>query len=71
MSKSYPEPESGEWVRPARIYHMMCCDCGLVHKIEFRSIKNRVHFRVWRANRRTGQVRRWRNIKVKRVYAKD
>lgn len=27
-----------EWQMPARHYRMACCDCGLVHNIEFRVI---------------------------------
>ena len=49
----YQVPE-GEWVQPKRkYYHMKCCDCGLVHKIEFRLIKDSlkrstIQFRAWR-----------------------
>lgn len=25
-----------EWVTPAQGYKMQCCDCGLVHEMEFR-----------------------------------
>jgi hypothetical protein len=27
-----------EWQMPARHYRMGCCDCGLVHNVEFRVI---------------------------------
>jgi hypothetical protein len=34
---SYEEPQSGEWVHPAmQGYKMACCDCGLVHRLDFR-----------------------------------
>ena len=40
----------------------MCCDCGLVHKIDFKLEnhgKNKViMFRAFRDNRATGQARR-------------
>lgn len=39
---------SGEWVKPHSIYHMKCCDCGLIHRLEFRLQKNRLEFRAWR-----------------------
>lgn len=53
------------WIRPIRKgYKMMCCDCGLVHKIDFRLIKDgkrghKIEFRIDRDNRATGQARRW------------
>jgi len=42
---------------------MACCDCNLVHDLEFRIRKGRVQFRARRNNRGTGQLRR-------HVYAK-
>ncbi len=70
---SYPEPRAGEWVKPKRrFYYMQCCDCGLVHKMEFAVQKDgrgaAPIFRVWRDNLRTAAVRRWRKIKVKKKY---
>lgn len=51
------------WVRPIRKgYKMACCDCGLVHDMDFRIVGDkakRIQFRVARNNRSTGQVRRW------------
>lgn len=65
MSK-YANPELGEKVYPKhRYYYMACCDCGLVHKMEFGTIRDQprkglvsVWFRVWRDNRRTAAMRR-------------
>lgn len=32
-----PQVEDGEWVQPIRRgYLMQCCDCGVIHKINFR-----------------------------------
>ena len=67
----YDQPEEGEWIFPVMEgYKMSCCDCGLVHKIDFRICEDepkRIEFRVFRDNRSTGQVRRHNNIKVKTV----
>ena len=52
-------------------YKLMCCDCGLVHKIDFRHViringkfiaskGGKVQFRVWRDNRATAAARRHR-----------
>jgi hypothetical protein len=49
------------WVYPATDgYKFVCCDCGLVHDVEFRVTDSydRVEFRVRRNNRSTAQVRR-------------
>jgi len=58
----YNRPEAGEWVQPVRKgYKMACCDCGLVHSIDFRVVGNKrkkVQFRVFRNSRSTGQMRR-------------
>jgi hypothetical protein len=49
------------WVQPVkRGYLMACCDCGLVHRMEFRIAGGRVQFRAQRAPRVTAQHRRSR-----------
>lgn len=38
---------SGEWVQPVRRgYLMKCCDCGLVHRLNFRLVKRNATARV-------------------------
>jgi hypothetical protein len=55
----YDFPEAGEWIRPVPTgYKLSCCDCGLVHKHDFRVVDGHVEFRVWAAPRETGQMRR-------------
>lgn len=59
----YAEPAEGSWVRPVkRGYKMMCCDCGLVHKIDFAHIRwgngRKILIRVWRDNRATAAARK-------------
>jgi len=57
---NYDEPEEGEWVLPVRRgYKMACCDCGLVHRIDFRLRNGHIEFRVFADNRATAAVRRW------------
>ena len=48
-------------------YKLVCCDCGLVHDMEFRVTQDydRVEFRSRRNNRSTSQVRRHMKIKEK------
>lgn len=55
----YDEPQADEWVTPIRNgYKLGCCDCGLVHEIDFRVVKRRIQFRVRRNNRSTAMMRR-------------
>jgi hypothetical protein len=57
----YNEPKAGEWVQPIRRgYKLRCCDCGLVHRMDFRIYRRRVQFRVFRDNRATSAIRRKR-----------
>lgn len=51
-----------DWIQPVRRgYKMCCCDCGLVHNMDFRIHKGRAQFRVSRNNRSTAMVRRWKS----------
>ena len=36
---TYERPSKGSWIQPIkRGYKMMCCDCSLVHTMNFRTI---------------------------------
>lgn len=51
------------WVQPVvRGYLLSCCDCHLVHHMDFRIHKGRIQFRAKRAPRYTARER----AKVKR-----
>jgi len=76
--KMRPEEDNDGWTRwlapHERKFKMACCDCGLVHDMEFRletvidaegAVQLQVQFRVRRNGRATGQIRRWQNIKVR------
>lgn len=55
----YGDVEEGEWFAPnMKKYRMMCCDCGLVHRFQFRITDSGVEFRVWRDERSTSAARR-------------
>lgn len=48
------------WEQPVRKnYKMACCDCGLVHDVDFRIHKGKIQMRARRNGRSTGQLRRW------------
>lgn len=55
---TYTKPKEGEWVQPIRKgYKLACCDCGLVHTMDFRIHKGRAQFRAFRHNRATAGMR--------------
>jgi hypothetical protein len=56
-----------EWIHPLEGYKFSCCDCGLVHILDFRVRGRRVEMRVRRDNRSTGQVRRWKRPRPGRL----
>lgn len=46
--------ESGEWVQPRRKnYFVECCDCGLIHRLNFRLLKHgkgkKIQFQAFRS----------------------
>lgn len=62
LKKPYDKVQSGEWVQPRRRgYRMMCCDCGLVHILNFRVVRHglghKVQFQAFRHNRATASAR--------------
>ncbi len=63
MSKSYsqhPVDANGwtDWVQPMPAgYRVCCCDCGLVHEMDFRYHDGKVQFRARRHTRATASVR--------------
>lgn len=63
MSRKFKRISDGEWVAPRRKgYKMMCCDCNLVHNLDFKLIKHargkRIIFRAWRNEASTALARR-------------
>ena len=55
----YPIVKSGQWIQPVRKnYKMLCCDCGLVHTMNFRIKGGRIQLQGFRDNRAIGQIRR-------------
>jgi hypothetical protein len=66
-NKYYAKTKNGytEWVRPIRKgYKFACCDCGLVHDMDFRVTdewRGRVvEFRARRNDLSTSAMRKWR-----------
>jgi len=69
----YLKQKDGEWVQPIpKGYKMACCDCGLVHTMNFKVIKygngkTKIQFQAFRNARSTGQMRRkYQSIIIKK-----
>jgi hypothetical protein len=57
--RAFHKVKAGEWVQPIRRgYRLACCDCGLVHRMDFRIYRGKPQFRAFRNERSTGQLRR-------------
>lgn len=49
----------GQWLTMKQgFYDLACCDCGLVHRFEFRVRAGKVQWRAFRDNRQTANHRR-------------
>ena len=64
LEKALKYPALEGWINPPlnKPFKMLCCGCGLVHKIQFQIVDNGKHvlFKVDIDHRATGQARRWR-----------
>lgn len=60
MAKTkYKAVKDGEWIRPKRRgWKMACCDCGLVHTVNFRIKNGRIEMQAYRHGLATGGKRR-------------
>jgi len=67
---TYSPSNVWEWTRQ-RNFRFACCDCGLVHvldfKIEHTPFFAKLFMKARRDNRATGQIRRWDRAKKKRA----
>jgi hypothetical protein len=55
----YPIVKDGEWVWPIMEgYKMSCCDCGLVHKVDFKITDGKIWLKMSRDYRATAAIRR-------------
>ena len=50
-------------VYKSQCLNFACCDCGLVHNVQFKNKRMSTEITMFRDNRRTGQKRRWKKIK--------
>jgi hypothetical protein len=67
---SFRDIQSDQWVNPKRRgFKMACCDCGLVHDVDFRISKtaqgNQIQMRMRRNRRSTAMIRRHNGITLR------
>lgn len=60
MTKGYYHVTDGEWIQvPMRNYKEQCCDCALIHRMNFRiNAKGRIEIQAFRDGRATSGARR-------------
>lgn len=65
MKVTYHQRFDGVWFEvEGRSHRIRCCDCGLVHTLNFRIRKRHIQIQAFRDNRATGQRRRRQGIRV-------
>lgn len=62
MKEKFKQVHPGEWVQPVRKgYLMQCCDCELVHSLDFRIVKlphgkTKIQFRAFRIDKHGNRI---------------
>lgn len=63
--KSLKQAKDNEWIQPIRKGYLMgCCDCGLVHRLDFRIVNERIQFKATRARNYTARLRKKDRIRI-------
>lgn len=69
MGRTYEITVDGEWIEPiVKGYRVACCDCGLVHVMNFRLVgkkRKRMQYQLFRDERATAMIRRHSKNKKK------
>lgn len=61
----YYQVTDGEWIKlPMRNYREQCCDCGLVHRINYRIKDGVIEAQTFRDGLSTGGARRHPRVKM-------
>ena len=57
--KRFKKVKNNEWIQPKmKGYLMACCDCGLVHRMTFRIVGEKIQLKATRARNYTAAQRR-------------
>lgn len=65
----YHKTKDGEWIEPCpQTGHLLgCCDCGLVHTVNFRIVKGKVQLQAFRNVKATSNRRRNKKYKGQKL----
>jgi len=59
IKRNISQTYDGVWRTPPRKnFYRACCDCGLIHREEYRVRKGKIQYRVWRDKAETRLERR-------------
>lgn len=47
---------------------VQCCECGLIHEIDYEVCGGKIQITTWVDGRATGQARRWMKARKEGVY---
>lgn len=61
MAKKFIQTEEGKWYHFTRKDDLVCCDCCLAHKLEFKIVDGKIYIKFWRDDRATASYRKGRN----------
>lgn len=66
----YEQVYDGEWIQPTPQtgHQMACCDCGLIHTINFRVVDSKVQFQAFRDVKATKNRRRNKKYKQQKLF---
>jgi hypothetical protein len=64
MARNVQQVYEGEWVTWKKKDRLQCCDCLLIHDLEFRVRDKRLEIKMYRNNRSTAAYRRGAGIKL-------
>ncbi|KKN75926.1 hypothetical protein LCGC14_0376340 [marine sediment metagenome] len=63
MAQAYIQRHDGEWIDVTDGQLLACCDCGLIHKVEYAILDGRILKRAFRDNRETAYRRNTKDVK--------
>jgi hypothetical protein len=64
----YKHIEDGQWVRPQHEgFRLACCDCGLVHELNFRVVDGAVEVQAIREPRATRGLRKRMGVELRQA----
>lgn len=64
MKRNVQQIFEGEWTEFNRNDRLQCCDCLLIHSLEWRVRNGKLQVKMFRENRSTAAYRREQGIKV-------